>query len=83
LRHGAGRLAAVGSQLFQGKGIGDNPKNDGRSADRMANWFKPNKTAKIEDFTILVKCRADKISLKAPLTVPQNLGRAKHSMERW
>jgi hypothetical protein len=34
-------------------------KNGGRSADRMANWFKPNEAAKIEDFTILVKCGAD------------------------
>jgi hypothetical protein len=49
----------------------------------MASWFKPSKAAKIEDSTILVKCGADKIELKAPLTVPQNLRRAKHSMERW
>jgi hypothetical protein len=32
------------------------PKNDGRSADRMANCFKPIRVTEIEDFTILVKC---------------------------
>jgi hypothetical protein len=43
------------------RAVSYNPKNGGRSAVRMTNWFKPEWVAKIDDFTILVKCGAGKI----------------------